>query len=566
METSSSVKQTSYVFQLAFVAAVGGFLFGFDLGMIGAANVFLRDQFQLTNSELGFATASAVLGCVFGPSIGVWLCDAISRKRTMLVAAALLAISAIFTAAPDALGDGSRETTLFSFNLFRFVGGLGVGLCSIASPMYIAEIAPASKRGQLGLMYQLAIVLGHAAAPLAALAIVYFLRVQFGVTESIVSDNPWLQPWRWMFFSEMICVLGFVSFVIRLPFSPRWLAEKGRIAQAEEVLNRIEGPEYARREMQQIKTALAEENGTWREVFSPGIRYALGIGILLAFFNNWTGWSVIAGYIPLLLELAGFSRESAIGNFVAVYVAMGLVTCLSILLTDRVGRRPLWQFASVLMGLITFMTGYLFYQEATGWPILILLGLVTIPHGIALGGLPWLMMSELFPTRIRAKAVGITTSVLWIFIFAGAYLFPPITGYAQRHFLTERDAVVSSDTISFSQSPVSTINDSEGNFIQAGFRDGDVVTVMGARNAANNGNFNVTEVAEKKLTLNSAVKIVNENEGSDVTVQVGNAGAAFWLFSVICVLSFIFGISIMPETKGRTLEDIGSSWQKHAET
>jgi sugar porter (SP) family MFS transporter len=530
--------------------------------MIGAANIYLRDQFQLSDAEFGFATASAVLGCIFGPFFGCWLCDAISRKRTMLIAAVLLTVSAIFTAMPDLLSDGSRDSTLLVFNLFRFVGGLGVGLCSIASPMYIAEIAPAAHRGKLGLMYQLAIVIGHAVAPLTAFIIVYVLRTQFGVAENSVSLNPWLQPWRWMFFSVIIYVAAFVAFVYRLPFSPRWLAEKRRFSEAESVLSLVGGPDYARRELQAISSALSQERGSWSELFSPGILYALLIGFLLTFFNNWTGWSVIAGYIPRLLELAGFSRESAIGNFVAVYVAMGLMTLLSINLADRIGRRPLWQFASVLMAVVTFITGYMFYREVTGWPILILLGLVTIPHGIALGGLPWLMMSELFPTKIRAKAVSITTTVLWIFIFCGAYLFPMITGFAQRHFLTVRHAVVSGDTISFVAGQPATINDSSARFADAGFKPGDQITILGATNRQNRGEFTIAEVQAGELTLTKSAQLIDEAAGPKVTLQVGNVGAAFWLFSAICVMSYLFGITIMPETKGRSLEEIGSSWQR----
>lgn len=550
------------VFALAFVAAIGGFLFGYDLGLIGAANIYLRDQFQLSDGEFGFATASAVLGCVIGPTFGFWLCDAISRKRTMLLASVLLAVSALFTAAPDMLGDGSRNTTLNLFNLFRFLGGLGVGLCSVASPMYIAEIAPASKRGRLGLMYQLAIVAGHAVAPLIAFLIVYVLRVGYGVTEAVVSENPWRQPWRWMFFSEMACIVPFVLFVLRLPFSPRWLAEKGRFDEARKVLTLVDGPAYADRELDEIKAALNQEKGTWGELFAPGMRFALLIGILLTFFNNWTGWSVIGGYIPRLLELAGFNRESAIGNFVAVYVAMGLTTVLSMLLTDRLGRRPLWQFASLLMAAITAVTGYLFYREVTGWPILVILGLVTIPHGIALGGLPWLMMSELFPTRIRAKAVSVTTTVLWIFIFCGAYLFPMITGFSQRHFLTVRHAQVIGTTLSFVASSPPAIHDAEQRFIEAGFRPGDQITVMGAANEQNTGTFSVTDVSAGSLSLSAGASLVGEAAGALVTVQVGSVGAAFWLFTVICILSLLFGLTIMPETKGRTLEEIGSSWQK----
>ena len=130
-----------FAFRVAFIAAIGGFFFGFDLGMIGAVNIYLRKQFHLSNVQFGFATASAVLGCVFGPFVGSWLCDAIGRKRTMLIATVLLAVSAIFTAIPDFLCDGSDGQTMLVFNIFRFIGGLGVGLCSIASPMYIAEIA-----------------------------------------------------------------------------------------------------------------------------------------------------------------------------------------------------------------------------------------------------------------------------------------------------------------------------------------------------------------------------------------------------------------------------------------
>ena len=463
-------------FRLAFVAAIGGFLFGFDLGMIGAANVYLKDQFQLSDSAFGFATASAVLGCVFGPALGAWLCDAIGRKKTMLAASLLLATSAVLTAMPDALSDGSNDSTMRIFNLFRFVGGVGVGLCSVASPMYIAEIAPPKKRGGLGLMYQLAIVVGHAVAPLIAFGIVYTLRVGYGVADDVVPESASLQAWRWMFFSETVCILVFVAFMVGLPSSPRWLAEKGRIAEAEGVLARVYGPEYARQEIAQITESLDEERGSWAELLAPGMRFALVVGVLLTFFNNWTGWSVIGGYVPRLLELAGFSRESAIGNFVAVYGAMGLMTVLSLLLMDRVGRRPLWTFASLMMAVIMCVMGFFFYYGVSGWPILIILGLVTIPHGIALGGIPWLMMSELFPTRLRAKAVSVTTTVLWVFIFSGVYLFPMITGYSEK--------------------------------------------------------------------------------------VMGNLALAFWPFTGICLLSLLFGLTIMPETKGRTLEEIGSSWQK----
>lgn len=458
----------------AFVAAIGGFLFGYDLGLIGAANVYLEEQFSLSAAELGFATASAVLGCILGPFLGAWVCDAIGRKKTMIMAALLLAVSAVFTAVPDIMADGTRAGVLWSFNFFRFIGGLGVGLCSIASPMYIAELAPPARRGRFGLMYQLAVVLGHAVAPLIAWGIVAWLRIRHGVQQGDVPEAWALQPWRWMFFSEMLSIVAFVGFVFRLPESPRWLAEKGRFDEAENVLRRIDGPDFARTEIAEIRRTLHAEQGRWADLLAPGMLWALFIGILLAFFNNWTGWSVIGAYVPRLFEAAGYHREDAIRDFVFVYGAMAVLTLVSISLADRVGRRPLWMWASLLGAVITLLCGFVFAWGWKGTPVMIVISLITIPHGLALGGLPWLMMSELYPTRLRAKAVAVTTTTLWCFIFTGAYLFPSITGWSER--------------------------------------------------------------------------------------MVGSVAAAFWLFTGVCILSFLFGWLLMPETKGRTLEDIGESW------
>ena len=356
-----------YVYLIAFVAAIGGFLFGFDLGMIGVANVYLEDQFHLSSRALGFATASATLGCVFGPFLGSFLADTIGRRNTMISAAILLAVSAVFTSVPDLLTDGSDAATMNMFNIFRFVGGVGVGLCSIASPMYIAEMAPSHSRGALGMMYQLAIVVGHAVAPAIGLLIVKILEGQ-GIGSEMIAESPWQQAWRWMFFSETVCVAAFVVFVFALPRSPRWLASQNRWEEVEKVLVSVQGQQAAEQEIAEIKSAIeSEDQGSWIELFSnPGVRYALFIGILLAFFNNWTGWSVIGGYIPRLFEVAGFARDNAIRNYMFVYGAMGLMTIVSLVLTDRLGRRPLWMFASLLAVVITLLTGFVFHNGLTG--------------------------------------------------------------------------------------------------------------------------------------------------------------------------------------------------------
>ena len=447
-------KGNLYAFAIAFVAAVGGFLFGFDMGIIGAANLYLKDYFNLSGAQFGFATGSAAIGCIFGPFIGCWLCDAVGRKKTMIIASLLLAVSAIMTAIPE---------DIITFNTFRIVGGIGVGLCSIASPMYIAEIAPPRKRGRLGLMYQLAIVVGHITAPFVAWLLVLAL--------------PDAVSWRWMFASEMAAVIIFVFFVFFLPLSPRWLAGQGRYDDAFEVLTKVDSSEYALQEMQEIKESLACESGGYSELFGPGFKYALLIGILLAFFNNWTGWSVIGGYIPMLFEMSGLEdRAMSILQFAVTYGFMGLMTLVACWQVDRVGRRPLWLFASFLMAIVTALTGAVFHFELSGSIVLVVIILCTVPHGLALGPLPWLMMSEIFPTRIRAKAVAVTTTFLWVTIYSGAQLFPMIAGYSEK--------------------------------------------------------------------------------------IIDSAGGAFWLFTVICILSFIFGWKMLPETRGRTLEEIAESWKR----
>jgi len=325
-------------------------------------------------------------------------------------------------------------------------------------------------------MYQLAVVLGHAVAPLIAWTIVSWLRIGYGVEQGDVPYSWSLQPWRWMFLSEVVSVTIFAGFLFRLPESPRWLAAHGRFGEAEAILCKVDGPDFAASELQAIRFSLRADEGRWADLLAPGMRWALFIGIMLAFFNNWTGWSVIGGYVPRLFEAAGYRREDAIRDFVFVYGAMGALTLISICLADRLGRRPLWIFASALGILITFLCGLVFAWGWQGTIVLIVIALITLPHGLALGGLPWLMMSELFPTRLRAKAVAVTTTTLWVFIFTGVYLFPLITSWSDRIF--------------------------------------------------------------------------------------GSVAGAFWLFTVVCIFSLLFGWLVMPETRGRSLEDIGDSWNE----
>lgn len=406
----SVLRGKPYVFVMAFVASVGGFLFGYDLAIMGGANLFLQEQFALSDAGFGFTNASAVLGCAAGPFLGAWLCDRLGRRRTLIGASLLLAVSAVLTALP-------RD--IYTFNVFRIVGGVGVGLCSIASPMYIAEVAPPRSRGALGFMYQLAIVAGMV---LSCLVAFWFARW-----------FPTTTGWRWMFGSEVVPILVFVLFLYLIPDTPRWLAASGMMPEAEAVLERIGGPDYARQQIQEIGKSLATETGTWRELFEPGMRQALIIGVLLAVFNNYTGWSGVYNYLAKMFrDETGVGADGALFQYMLAYAFMGLMTLVACFFVDRVGRRRLWIGASALMIVANVLTGYLFHLHMTGMVVLMAIFLLAIPHSFGLGPLPWLMMSELYPTRIRARAVSITTTVLWVAAFFPVQLFPILSGWSEQ--------------------------------------------------------------------------------------------------------------------------------------
>jgi MFS transporter, SP family, arabinose:H+ symporter len=444
----------AYTFYIAFVASVGGFLFGYDLAVMSVANQYLKTRFQLSEGGHGFTTASAILGCAAGPFLGAWLCDRIGRRSTLLWSSLLLALGALLTALP-------RD--IITFNVFRIVGGVGVGLCSIASPMYIAEISPPNRRGALGFMYQLAIVAG----------MILSIAISCQFAEKHLDSSCW----RWMFGSEMVPVVLFIAFLLFIPEPPRWLAARGREDEALAVLTRIEGPKYAQKEIVEIRNSLHEETGSWKELFRPGLRMALTVGILLAIFNNYTGWSGIYNYLPSIFKQAGY-KENLDANFqnLVAFSFMGVMTLAACFLVDRFGRRPLWLLGSLMMIAANCFVGLLLQFHVTGFLIPLGICLMAIPHSFALGPLPWLMMSELYPTRNRARAVAITTTVLWITSFFPVMLYPYIEDVSKHFF--------------------------------------------------------------------------------------GTISGVFGFYASLSALALLFGWLMLPETKGRTLEEISRSWKR----
>ena len=437
-----------YAFGIAFVAAVGGFLFGYDLYIISPAILFLEKEFGLGPAQVGFAMSSAVIGCLLGPVAAGWVSDKIGRKKSLIIAAALFMISAIGTALPRNMVD---------FYIFRFLGGIGIGLASVISPLYIAEISPAKNRGAMVTMNQLAITIGGMSS------VIVCYNLSFG------------DHWRWMFGSEVFPILVFLIALIFVPETPRWLMGKNRADEAMDVLTKINGRENARTEADQIRYVLAEETGSMGELIQPGLRLALFIAVGLAFFQMWTGASTIQTYAPRIFRMAGFMAASeAIYQTLFLVIFNFIFTIIALLLIDKVGRRPLLLIGTLGIVATQFLMGMCFRQNWSGFVVVLVLLLNVAFYATSLAPLAWLVMSEIFPNRIRGRAMSIAAFVLWINMLITNQLFPMLTDYLENKY--------------------------------------------------------------------------------------GTPAGAFWLFTGFGILCFFFSLFLVPETKGKSLEEIAKSW------
>jgi SP family arabinose:H+ symporter-like MFS transporter len=403
-----------YVFLVAFVAAVGGFLFGYDLSIISGAQQFIKEQFGLNSEQFGFAMGSALIGCLSGPFIGAWSCDRLGRKKSLIFAAFLFGIGGLGTALPN---------DIITFNIFRIIGGIGVGLASVASPMYIAEIAPRRIRGMLVTMNQLAIVIGS----LSAIVIAYYLARYLPAETS----------WRWMFGSMIFPVIIFMVLLSMLPETPRWLAERNRIEEALKIMTRLNGHQEAKAELQGIEVEIAREKempaALWNEMFLPGIRIALFIGVVLSVMSQWTGWSMTSFYMPTIFNQAGIKDPAeAIMWTIIPNVANLFYTVIALYLVDRWGRRPLYLVCTLAMVIAQILLGLVFVFGIQGWPVVLILSLSAAPHAIAIGALSWLVISEIFPTRIRARAMSFCTVTLWVACFISTYMTPVLFDLSEK--------------------------------------------------------------------------------------------------------------------------------------
>lgn len=450
-----------YVWMISLIAALGGLLFGYDLVVIGGAKPFYEKFFGITNaSAQGWAMSCALVGSFLGAVISGAASDRWGRKKLLLLAAVLFAVSSVATGLAPSFGQ---------FIFWRMVGGSAIGLASNLSPMYIAEVAPAATRGRLVSLNQFTIVVGILLAQFVNWLIAQ--PVPAGATAAEIL-NSWngQEGWRWMFGVTAIPSLLFLVGTFFVPESPRWLVKNGRSDVARRVLQRIAGPASGAQALQEIEATLRSETGKvdWRALLDLKVRRVLGLGIVLAVFQQWCGINVVFNYAEEIFSAAGYSISDILVNIVGTGSVNLAFTLVALATVDRLGRRPLMLFGAASLCVVYLALGASYATHTQGAYVLVLVLAAIGCYATSLAPVTWVVISEIFPNRIRGVAMSIAVGGLWIACFVLTYTFP----------------------------------------------------------------------------------ILNRN--------LGPAGT-FWVYSAVCALGFVFIFYRLPETKGKTLEQLESA-------
>lgn len=448
MQTEAKRDGRRLVYLAAALSALGGLLFGYDIGVISGAILFIKNDFALSPGLQEIVVSSVLLGALIGALAGGILADRIGRRRLLIVTAAVFGVGAIGAAvAPD----------VALLLVARVVAGAAIGTASFVTPLYISEIAPLAIRGRLVSINQVALTSG--------------IVISYGVDYAFAGAAAW----RWMFALAVIPAAVFGAGMLFVPDSPRWLASRGQLDRARAVLNRIRAPDQVESELTGIQNSLAQQEGHWSELLGPLLRPAMVVGIGLAIAQQITGINTVIYYAPTILNSAGVSTASvAILASVGVGVVNVLLTLVAMRLIDRVGRRPLLLVSLAGMALSLFVLGFAFalpqLAGSLGWIAVAGLMIYVGSFAVGLGPVFWLMLSEIYPLRIRGRAMSVGTLANW-----GANLV----------------------------------------------------------------------VAASFLTL----------------TQVWGAASTFWVYGLVSVGAWVFAFVLVPETKGRSLEDIEAHWR-----
>lgn len=407
-----------YVWAICLVAALGGLLFGYDWVVIGGAKPFFIKFFGLAENPLmvGWAMSSALVGCLIGSVVCGVSSDKFGRKRLLILSGFLFTISAIGT------GLASSFTV---FVLYRLIGGIGIGLASNLSPMYIAEISPAEMRGKLVSINQLTIVIGIVAAQVVNWAIAKNMPADF--TEQQILESWYGRVgWRWMFGAETIPALLFLLFMFIVPESPRWLVKNAKDEQAGKILGRIGGSEYAEIEVADIKDTLINEIQTvkFSDLLEAKMIKIIGIGVFLAALQQWCGINVIFYYAEDIFKAAGYDISGIMLNIVTTGIVALIFTFVAIGTVDKLGRKSLMLAGTAGLVVIYSMLGGCYYIGSRGTHVLVLVLAAISCYAFSLAPITWVLLSELFPNRIRGAAMSISVFTLWLTCWVLAQVFP----------------------------------------------------------------------------------------------------------------------------------------------
>jgi MFS transporter, SP family, arabinose:H+ symporter len=413
--TTQQKQNLPYLVFVCLVSAIGGFLFGFDTAVISGTVGFVKHQFALDALQEGWFVASALLGCIIGVGFAGILADRFGRKAILFLSALLFAVSAVgCTIAPEQV----------SLIVFRLIGGLGIGVASMLAPLYISEISIPQYRGRMVTLYQFAITVGILAA--------YYsnaLLLSWSHTLSLQSEFlRWIvagEVWRGMFGVGVIPALLFFVLLFFIPQSPRWLTAHGDPDKARAILARVTNEANAAREVADIQATLAQETGSIRQLFTPGLRRALFLGVSIAVLSQLTGINVIIYYGPKIFTEAGFKVSESLDSQVIIGIMNVVSTILALWKIDHFGRKPLLLVGTIGMMVSLICIGSFFYANSHDSILLVVCILLYVTFfAFSFGCVTWTLLSEIYPTHIRGRAMSLATLSLWCGTFVVGQAFP----------------------------------------------------------------------------------------------------------------------------------------------
>ena len=391
-------KNQLFIFSTA--AALGGLLFGFDTGVISGAIHFIKIEFNLNAYQEGFAVSNLMIACVIGALLAGPIADWTGRKKVLILCAVLFTVSAILSALPRSFTE---------LVIARFIGGMGVGMASVVSPMYIAEISPAKIRGRLVALNQLAIVVGILLSYLSN-----WLLVDTGINN-----------WRYMLVAEILPAITFLVGLFFIPESPRWLTKEGLEKEALDVLNVVAGAANSDHELQEVKKSLAEKSTSLKELLHPSLRRVLIVGILFSLFAHITGIDTIIYYGPIIFLESGFKTDSALLASVMIGITNLIFTFVGMAMVDKAGRKFLLLVGLAGMGISMTLVGLCMQSDmiSAKWTLLWIMTYIA-SFAMSIGVVIWVYLSEIYPTRVRGQALSVATMVLWLGNVILTQLFP----------------------------------------------------------------------------------------------------------------------------------------------